>query len=157
MAKDKGFIAEFKKFVARGSVIDLAVGVIIGAAFQAIVKSLVDDIIMPVISLATKGINFTNMFIQLDGGEKLATLEEARAAGVAAIAYGNFIAAVINFFIMALVIFTIVRTINKISEKAQKPAPQAAPTTKKCPYCMSEIAVQATKCPQCTSELKAEE
>lgn len=150
----KGFFGEFKKFIMRGNVIDLAVGVIIGAAFQAIVKSLVDDIVMPVISLATKGVDFTNKFILLGEGE-FATLAEAQAAGVAAIAYGNFINAVLNFLIMAFVIFCLVKTLNKISEKASKKGEEApaAPTTKECPYCKSEIALEATRCPNCTSEL----
>ena len=96
MSKAKGFGAEFKKFIMRGNVIDLAVGVIVGGAFQAIVKSLVDDVVMPVISLATKGLDFTNWFIALDGSE-YATLEAAQEAGAATLNYGNFISAVINF------------------------------------------------------------
>ena len=151
----KGFFGEFKKFIMRGNVIDLAVGVIIGAAFQAIVKSLVDDIVMPLISLATKGVDFTNKFILLGEGE-FATLAEAQEAGVAAVAYGNFINAILNFLIMAFVIFCLVKTLNKISEKtAKKEAEEApaAPTTKECPYCKSEIALEATRCPNCTSEL----
>lgn len=151
----KGFFGEFKKFIMRGNVIDLAVGVIIGAAFQAIVKSLVDDIVMPLISLATNGVDFTNKFILLGEGE-FATLAEAQEAGVAAIAYGNFINAILNFLIMAFVIFCLVKTLNKISEKtAKKEAEEApaAPTTKACPYCKSEIALEATRCPNCTSEL----
>jgi len=133
----KGFAAEFKKFIMRGNVIDLAVGVIIGGAFQAIVKSLVDDIIMPVISLATKGVDFANKFIVLGEGE-FATLAEAQEAGVAALAYGNFINAVINFLIMAFVIFCLVKTINRVNEKTQKkeeaaplsPQPRNAPTVR---------------------------
>lgn len=156
MAKEKGFAAEFKKFITRGSVIDLAVGVIIGGSFQSIVKSLVDDVIMPVISLATKGIDFTNLFIQLDGGEKYATLEAAREAGVAAIAYGNFISAILNFIIMAFVIFCFIRGINKVIDKTKKPEPEAAPTTKKCPFCCSDIPLDASRCPACTSELPEE-
>ncbi len=150
----KGFAAEFKKFIMRGNVIDLAVGVIIGGAFQAIVKSLVDDIVMPVISLATKGIDFTNKFILLGEGE-FATLAEAQEAGVAAIAYGNFINAVLNFLIMAFVIFMLIKCINKVNEKTSKKEEEApaAPTTKECPYCKSEIAIEATRCPNCTSQL----
>lgn len=150
----KGFAAEFKKFIMRGNVIDLAVGVIIGGAFQAIVKSLVDDIVMPVISLATKGIDFTNKFILLGEGE-FATLAEAQEAGVAAIAYGNFINAVLNFLIMAFVIFVLIKCINKVNEKTSKKEEEApaAPTTKECPYCKSEIAIEATRCPNCTSQL----
>lgn len=153
MAKGKGFIAEFKKFVMRGNVIDLAVGVIIGGAFQSIVKSLVDDIFMPIISLATKGIDFSNWFIALDGN-KYGTLAQAQEAGAAVISYGNFISAVINFIIMAFIIFLFVKAINTLAEKTKKAEEPAAPTTKKCPYCMSEIDIEATKCPHCTSSLE---
>lgn len=153
MAKEKGFIAEFKKFIMRGNVIDLAVGVIIGGAFQSIVKSLVDDIFMPVISLATKGIDFSNWFIALDGN-KYGTLTQAQEAGAAVISYGNFISAVINFIIMAFIIFLFVKAINTLAEKTKKAEEPAAPTTKKCPYCMSEIDIEATKCPNCTSSLE---
>lgn len=156
MAKKNGFAAEFKKFITRGSVIDLAVGVIIGGAFQSIVKSLVDDVIMPVISLATKGLDLTNLFIQLDGGEKYATLEAAREAGVAAIAYGSFISAIINFIIMAFIIFCFIRGLNKVIEKTKQPEPEAEPTTKKCPFCCSEVPIEASRCPACTSELPEE-
>lgn len=156
MAKDKkGLVGEFKEFIMRGNVVDLAVGVIIGGAFGAIVNSLVNDIIMPVISLFTKGIDFANLFIQLDGGEKFATLEAAQEAGVAVLAYGNFISAIINFLIMALVIFLLVKAINKVHTigKKEEPAEEEAPTTKTCPFCKSEIAIEATRCPHCTSEL----
>lgn len=153
MAKGKGFIAEFKKFIMRGNVIDLAVGVIIGGAFQSIVKSLVDDIFMPIISIATKGIDFSNWFIALDGN-KYDTLAQAQAAGAAVISYGNFISAVINFIIMAFIIFLFVKAINTLAEKTRKAEEPAAPTTKKCPYCMSEIDIEATKCPHCTSSLE---
>ena len=157
MAKEKkGLAAEFKEFIMRGNVIDLAVGVIIGGAFGAIVSSLVDDIIMPIISLFTKGIDFANLFVQLGGDEKYATLEAAKEAGVATLAYGNFISAIINFLIMALVIFLIVKAINKahtVGKKEEAPAEEAAPTTKTCPFCKSEIAIDATRCPNCTSEL----
>lgn len=153
MAKGKGFIAEFKKFIMRGNVIDLAVGVIIGGVFQSIVKSLVDDIFMPIISLATKGIDFSNWFIALDGN-KYGTLAQAQEAGAAVISYGNFISAVINFIIMAFIIFLFVKAINTLAEKTKKAEEPAAPTTKKCPYCMSEIDIEATKCPHCTSSLE---
>ncbi len=153
MAKGKGFIAEFKKFIMRGNVIDLAVGVIIGGAFQSIVKSLVDDIFMPIISLATKGIDFSNWFIALDGN-KYGTLAQAQEAGAAVISYGNFISAVINFIIMAFIIFLFVKAINTLAEKTKKAEEPAALTTKKCPYCMSEIDIEATKCPHCTSSLE---
>ena len=154
MAKGNGFFGEFKKFIMRGNVIDLAVGVIVGGAFQAIVKSLVDDVVMPVISLATKGINFADLFIALDGGE-YATLAAAQEAGAATLNYGNFISAVLNFLIMAFVVFLLVKGINTVAEKTKKPEEEApaAPTTKECPDCKSEIAIGATKCPNCTSDL----
>mgnify|MGYP003297265029 CR=1 FL=1 len=153
MSKAKGFAAEFKKFIMRGNVIDLAVGVIVGGAFQAIVKSLVDDVVMPVISLATKGVDFANWFIALDGGE-YATLEAAQAAGASVLSYGNFISAILNFLIMAFVVFLLVKGINTIADKTKKEeeAP-AAPTTKECPFCKNEIAIEATRCPHCTSQL----
>ena len=141
MAKGKGFISEFKTFIMRGNVIDLAVGVIIGAAFQAIVNSLVDDIIMPVISIFTKGVSFEEWVLKI---------------GEASIKYGNFISAVLNFLIMAFVIFLIVKSINKVSDKFSKKE-EAAPTTKECPFCKSEISIDAVKCPHCTSDIPAEE
>ena len=112
MEKSKGFIGEFKTFIMRGNVMDLAVGVIIGAAFQAIIKSLVDDIVMPLISLLTGGIDFTNWFIALDGKE-YASLEAAKAAEAATLNYGVFITAVINFLLMALVIFCFIKLFHK--------------------------------------------
>ncbi len=158
MAKGKGIASEFKTFIMRGNVIDLAIGVIIGAAFQAIVKSLVDDIIMPVIGLITKDADFTSWFIALGNTSKLGdnpTLEAVQEAGISAITYGNFISAVLNFFIMAIVVFCIVKIINAVAEKAKKKeeAAPAEPTTKECPYCKSEIAIEATRCPNCTSQL----
>lgn len=156
----KGFIAEFKKFIMRGNVIDLAVGVIIGGAFQAIVNSLVNDIVSPVISLATKGINFADKFVVLSMDDvSFATIEAAKEAGYATLNYGSFITAVINFLIMATVIFLLVKGINKVSEigkKKEEEAP-AAPTTKVCPYCKSEISIEAVRCPNCTSDLPEEE
>lgn len=153
MSKTKGFISEFKAFITKGNVIDLAVGVIIGGAFQAIVKSLVDDIVMPVISLLTKGVDFATKFIALDGGE-YATLEAAQEAGAAVLTYGNFISAVINFLIMALVIFLFIKFINKLNTlKKKEEVAEEAPTTKVCEFCKSEIAIDATRCPHCTSEL----
>lgn len=151
----KGFFGEFKKFIMRGNVIDLAVGVIIGAAFQAIVKSLVDDIVMPVISLATGSMDFASWFVALDG-KTYDSLAAAQEAAAPILTYGNFINAVLNFLIMSFVIFCIVKVINTISEKAKKKEAEEAPaepTTKVCPYCKSEIALDATRCPNCTSEL----
>ncbi len=151
----KKIIGEFKEFIMRGSVVDLAVGVIIGGAFQAIVNSLVNDIITPLISLATKGVDFTNKFIVLGSDKTFATLAEAQEAGAAVLSYGSFITAIINFLIMAIIIFFMVKGLNKLAslgKKKEEPAP-AAPTTKICPFCKSEIAIDATKCPHCTSEI----
>lgn len=156
----KGFTSEFKKFIMRGNVIDLAVGVIIGGAFQAIVNSLVNDIVSPVISLATKGVNFADKFIVLTGDEvSFATVEAAAEAGYATLNYGSFITAVINFLIMAVVIFLLVKTINKINDigKKKEEAVEEEPTTKTCPFCKSEISIEAVKCPHCTSDIPADE
>ncbi len=144
-------LKEFKKFALRGNMIDLAVGMIIGSAFTGIVNSLVNDIIMPVVSIFTGKVDFTNWFISLDGS-RYATLEAAQAAGAATFNYGSFISNVINFIIMAFVVFMFVRFMNRLSHKEEAPA---APTTKKCPYCQSEISIEATRCPHCTSDLKA--
>lgn len=144
-------LSEFKKFALRGNMIDLAVGVIIGGAFNAIVTSLVNDIIMPVLSIFTGKLDFTNLFIALDGN-KYSTIEKAKEAGVATINYGAFITGVLNFLIMAFVVFIIVRQINKLKDKTS-PKVEPAKTTKKCPHCMSEINISASKCPYCTSSL----
>ncbi len=153
----KGFIAEFTKFIMRGNVMDLAVGVIIGGAFQSIINSLVNDLLMPVISKLFGGVDFTNYFISLDGSN-YPTLEAAKEAGAATLNYGAFITAVINFVLMALVIFIMIRTINKVQEKIdlkiKGTKSEAAPTEKECPYCMSKINIKATRCPNCTSELE---
>ena len=154
--KGKGFAGEFKKFILRGNVIDLAVGVIIGAAFQAIVNSLVNDIIMPVLSLITKGIDFNEMFVALDGNT-YESLQAATDAGAATLNYGVFIGSVINFIIMAFVIFLIVKCINKISEAGKKNKEKEPETTKTCPYCKSVVDIKASRCPNCTSELEVEE
>ena len=153
MSKGNGFVAEFKKFIMKGNVMDMAVGVIVGGAFTAIVTSLNKDILTPFLGLFG-GTDFSNFFIQLTGDTKYATLAEAQEAGVAVLAYGNFITAVINFLITALVIFCLVKFINKINSIGKKPEAPAAPTTKKCPYCKSEIAIDAVKCPHCTSDLQ---
>ncbi len=139
--KGSGFAAEFKKFILRGNVIDLAVGVIIGGAFQTIVSSLVDDIIMPLVGIILGKVDFSAL---------------AFTIGDATVSYGKFITAIINFLIMAFVIFLLVRGINKVSEKFSKPAEEPAPTTKTCPFCKSEISIDAVKCPHCTSELPEE-
>lgn len=148
-------IAEFKKFVMRGNVIDLAVGIIIGGAFGKIVASFVNEVLMPVIGLALGKVDFKNLFIPLDGNS-YATLAEAQAAGAATLNYGSFISAIVDFVIIAFVIFLMVRAINKAKEaserkKAEAPAP--APTTKECPHCFTQIDIRAKRCPNCTTEL----
>ena len=152
----KGFFGEFKKFIARGNVMDMAVGIIIGAAFTQIVNSLVADIIMPPISLMLGNIDFTNWFIVLRQGAETAgpyaSLEAAKAAGAVTMNLGFFINSIISFLIVAFAIFSIIKVINKMKEEPA-PAP-AAPTTKQCPHCFSEININATKCPHCTSDLK---
>ncbi|MGH7836067.1 MAG: large conductance mechanosensitive channel protein MscL [Candidatus Binatia bacterium] len=145
---------EFREFIARGNVIDLAVAVVIGAAFGKIVASLVDGIVMPPIGLALGGVDFASLFWVLDSSKGIpASLAEAKAKGIPVVAYGQFINDVVNFLIIAFVIFLIVKAVNQI--KSRRDAPAAAPTTKDCPYCLSTIPVKATRCAQCTSELKA--
>ena len=139
----KNFMNEFKKFISRGNVMDMAVGVIIGGAFTAIVNSLVNDIFMPLLSLLTGGFDIAGMSVSFGVGENAATLN-----------YGAFLSAVINFLLIALVIFCIIKAMNTAKDKMiKKPEEPKAPTTKKCPYCMSEIDIKATRCPHCTSEV----
>jgi len=147
--------AEFKKFIMRGNVIDLAIGVIIGGAFGKIVASFVNDVLMPPIGLLLGRVNFNELFFALDGNS-YATLAEAQTAGAPVLKYGSFIGTVVDFLIIAFVIFLIVRKINKMREEADKKnaPPPAAPTTKVCPHCFTEIPIKATRCPNCTSELK---
>ena len=139
---------DFKKFAMRGNVIDMAVGVIIGGAFGKIVGSLVNDIIMPPIGMAMGKIDFKNLFISLNGKEQ-ATLEAAKKAGAPVLAYGSFINTVMDFLILAFVIFMMVKQINKLT-----PPPAPKPDPRLCPYCKSEIADDATRCPHCTSQLE---
>ena len=143
-------LKEFREFVARGNVVDLAVGVVIGAAFGAIVTSLVNDIIMPPIGMLLNGINFKDLFYALNC-QSYPSLAAAQAAGAPTINYGIFINNIINFLIVALVIFMLVKGINRL----KRPAPTASPTTKECPFCHTTIPIKATRCPNCTSELKA--
>jgi large conductance mechanosensitive channel len=145
-------LKEFRAFIIRGNVLDLAVAVIIGGAFGKIVASLVSDLIMPLIGLLFGGINFSDRFISLSG-TPYPTLAAAKEAGAATLNYGLFINAVIDFLIIAFVIFLLVRTVNRMAVKP--PSPPAAPTTKECPYCLSAIPIKATRCAHCTSELKA--
>lgn len=152
--KTTGFFKEFKDFISRGNVIDLAVGVIIGGAFSGIVTNLVTNIVTPVISLLTGKVSFTDLFIALDGNE-YATLAAAQEAGAATVNYGLFIQAVIDFLLTAFVIFLLVKGINKVRSMGKKEeAPAPAPTTKVCPFCKTEINIEATRCPNCTSEVE---
>lgn len=146
-------LKEFKEFISKGSVMDLAIGVIIGGAFSKIVSSLVDDIIMPLVGLLLGGADISNYFVTLDGG-KYATLAEAQEAGAATLNYGVFLNRIIDFLIIAFVLFLIIKSINKARVLTKKPEAEAAPTTKVCPYCKSTIDINATRCPNCTSELK---
>jgi len=152
MAESKGVLKEFKEFIARGNVIDLAVGVVIGAAFTKIVTSLVEGVIMPPIGLLTGRIDFGSKFVVLDGAKGIpASLADAKANGIPVLAYGQFINDVISFLIVAFVIFLIIKRVNRLWS-AEHPEAEA-PTTKNCPFCVSAIPAKATRCPQCTSEL----
>ncbi len=145
------FIDDFKDFISKGNVLDMAVGVVIGGAFGKIITSLVEDIIMPIVGMALGNVDFTNIFIAI-GGAEYATYEEAKAAG-AAIGIGSFINNIVNFLIIALYIFIFIRQIAKMRDKYGKAEEEAAAATKVCPYCKSEIDIEATRCPHCTSEL----
>lgn len=150
----KKFIEEFKEFAMRGNMIDLAIGIIIGGAFTTIVNSLVNDIINPLLGIITGNIDFSNLFIALDGNH-YATLAEAEAVGASVFKYGSFISNVVNFIIMALVVFLLVKVINKLRTPKKK-VEEPAPTTKNCPFCQSEINIAATRCPHCTSLIETE-
>lgn len=151
----KGFFDEFKAFAMRGNVVDLAVGVIIGAAFGKIVSSLVNDVIMPPIGLILGQVDFSSLYINLSGTE-YASLAAATEAGAPTINYGMFLNNVLDFVIVAFVVFLLIKQINRLQPKEEAPAAPAEPTTRECPYCLSEIAIKATRCPQCTSQLEAE-
>ena len=153
--KAKGTMKEFKEFALKGNIVDMAVGVIIGGAFGTIVSSLVSDIIMPLISSITGNIDFTNKFVILRNSEGAVynTLAEAQAAGANTLNWGTFLTNIINFLIIAVVMFIIIKKVFGALHKEKEEAP-AAPTTKECPYCKSEIHIDATRCPHCTSELK---
>lgn len=150
-------LKEFKAFIMRGNVMDMAVGVIIGAAFGATVKSLVDDVLMPPLGLATGGLDFGNQFAVLKQGVAAAgpyaSLADAKAAGAVTLNYGLFLNTIVTFLIVAACIFLVVRAVNRMQRSAPAPAP--APTTKDCPYCTMAIPLAAVRCPNCTSELRA--
>jgi len=142
-------LKEFKVFAMRGNVIDLAVGVIIGAAFGKIITSFVNDILMPPIGLLMGKVDFTNLYVSLTGA-KYTSLAEAQEAGAPTLNYGLFINNIIDFLIVAFVIFLMIRAINRLSRKEQKPAEV---TTRECPFCQTSISKKATRCPNCTSEV----
>lgn len=141
-------LKEFKDFLMRGNVLDLAVAVVIGAAFGAVIASFVSDILMPPIGMLLGNVDFSNLFLSLDG-ESYASLAAAQEAGAATINYGLFINSIINFVIIGFAIFMVVRAANRM----KKPEAPAAPTTKDCPYCKTAIPLEATRCPNCTSQL----
>ena len=141
---------EFRDFAMRGNVVDLAIGIIIGAAFGKIVTSLVNDILMPPIGIILGKVDFSNLFINLSG-KPYASLADAKSAGAATINYGLFINNIIDFIIVAFAVFLLVRQVNRLT---RKPETVVAPMTKECPYCASTIALKATRCPNCTSELR---
>ncbi|HEV3219909.1 MAG TPA: large conductance mechanosensitive channel protein MscL [Candidatus Acidoferrales bacterium] len=142
---------EFKEFAMKGNVLDLAVGFIIGAAFGKIVTSLVQDVMMPPLGLLMHHVDFSNLFVALDGNT-YPTVAAAKAAGVATLNYGIFLNTVIEFLIVAIAVYLLVRMVNRWTTK---PAPAAAPTTRACPFCCSEIPLKATRCPQCTASVPA--
>ena len=148
---------DFKQFIMRGHVIDMAVGIIIGGAFTKIVNSMVADVLMPPLGLLLGKVDFSNWFVVLkpgaDGVRDFTTMAAAQAAGATTLNLGLFINAVISFLIVAFCIFILIKGINKLNKPAPEPV-SATPTTKKCPFCCSEIAIEATRCPHCTSELK---
>ena len=150
---------DFKAFIARGNVIDLAIGIIIGAAFSAIVSSLVADVIMPPIGLLLGRVDFPNLYFILKDGKTpgpYESLAAAKAAGAVSINYGTFIMTIINFLIIALAVFLLIRFVVKMQKQFEKPQPAAAPpapTAKECPYCFTTISIKATRCPNCTSQL----
>ena len=143
-------LKEFKEFIMRGNVLDMAIGIIIGGAFGKIITSLVNDILMPPIGVLLGNVDFANLFVNLSG-KPYASLADAKAAGAATINYGLFLNTIIDFVIVAFVIFLLVRAVNRM--RRQQEAPPAVPTTKECSYCLSSIPIKATRCPNCTSQL----
>ena len=148
-------VKEFKEFAMRGSVLDLAIGIIIGGAFGKVVSSMVNDVLMPPIGRLMGNINFADLFINLDSTKgPFDSLAKAKEAGAAVISYGVFINTVIDFIIVAFCIFLMIKAMNALRKK-EAPAPAPAPTTKECPYCLSTIPIKATRCSHCTSEVRA--
>ena len=157
MAKKKStFWADFKAFALKGNMIDLAIGMIIGTAFGGLVTSLVNNIITPILNVFTGGIDFSDLFVTLDG-KTYETLAAAEEAGAPMLKYGAFIQQILQFFVMAMIVFLFVRLLAKLRKMTEKPAEPAPKTTKVCPYCKSEISMEATRCPHCTSVLEETE
>jgi large conductance mechanosensitive channel len=149
-------LKEFKSFIMRGNVVDMAVGVVIGASFGGIVKSLVDDVLMPPIGLLLGRVDFSNLYLTLRDGATpgpYAALVEAKKAGAVTLNLGIFANTVINFVIVAMAIFLVVRAMNRLQAMQKSKEPEAAPSTRECPFCASSISIKAVRCPQCTSEL----
>lgn len=150
-------IKDFRDFAMRGNVVDMAVGIIVGAAFGTIVKSLVDDVIMPPIGLLLGNVDFSNLFVVLKAGAKeagpYATIAQAHAAGAVTLNYGQFINTVISFIIIAFSVFMLISAMQKAQKRFHKAETEAAPTTKECPHCFSTINIKASRCPNCTSNL----
>lgn len=149
-------LKEFKEFAMRGNVVDMAVGIVIGAAFGTIVKSFVADVLMPPIGLLMGGVDFSNLFAVVKAGDPAgpyAALADAQAAGAVTINYGMFINTLISFLIVAIAVFMVVKAMNSMKRKEEEPA--AEPTTKECEFCITEIPIKATRCPNCTSQLSA--
>ena len=145
---------EFRDFIARGNVIDLAVGVIIGAAFGKIVTTLVEGVLMPPIGLALGRIDFSSLFYVLDASRGVpASLADAKTKGIPVVAYGQLMNDLVNFLIVAAAVFVLVKQVNRIKSSVDKPAQAASPSTRECPYCASTISIKAKRCPQCTSQL----
>lgn len=149
----KNILNEFKKFAVRGSVIDLAVGIIIGGAFNKIVSSLVNDVVMPPIGLLLGKVDFSNLYVNL-GSSEYASLADARAAGAPTINYGAFLNEIVAFLLTALAVFALIRFINKVKDREEEGSVAPTPTTRQCPFCLTVISIQATRCPACTSELE---
>jgi large conductance mechanosensitive channel len=147
-------LKEFREFIARGNVIDLAVAVIVGAAFGKITTSLVEGVLMPPIGLVLGHVDFSSLFVALDRSKEIpVSIADAKAKGIPVVAYGAFLNDVINFLIIAFVVFLLVKAVNRM-QRTKVEAPAAAPTTKDCPYCLSTIPLKATRCAHCTAELR---
>lgn len=149
----RNVLLEFRKFIARGNVLDMAVGIIIGAAFTSVVRSLVDDVLMPTIGLLTGGVDFSDLYINISGG-RYESLAEAKAAGAVTINYGVFLNNVLSFLIVAAAVFFLVRTYNRFMERLGRSEAEKAPSERPCPYCRMLVPAAAIRCGHCTSDLR---